>query len=310
MPTASSTTQTEIRIDASARAPVLLLLGSAVLWLVLGGTFALISSIQLHTPDFLADCSFLTYGHMQAAQETALTYGWAINAGLGVALWLLARLGGLPLHAMYLALVGAVFWNVAVTLGVVGILAGGMTGFTLLQPPADVQPLMFITYAAIAAIGVLAWTGRRVPFVFATQYYAVAALFVFPWIFSVVQVLLLFTPVHGTLQSIVAAWFGQGLSTLVLGSFALAAVYYLLPKISGRLINHYEYAPHAFWALFVVGGWAGGRHLIGGPVPAWIVTTGIIASLLLLFHYVVVAINLAGIFSPRGSNVLRFAAVG
>lgn len=297
-------------IDASARLPLLLLLGSALLWLVAGGVLALIASIQLHTPEFLGGCAWFTYGRMQAAQETALVYGWAVNAGLAVALWLLARLGGMPLRAAGLAAVGAAFWNLALTLGLVGIFAGDMTGFAFLQLPAYIQPFMLAAYAAVAAAGVLAWTGRRKAFTFAAQWYAVAALFVFPWVFSVTQVLLLFAPVHGTLQSVVAAWFGQNFAALVLAPFALAAAYYLLPKISGRPVNHYDYAAHGFWVLLFVGGWAGGRHLIGGPVPAWIATTGIVATALLLFHYAVVAINLGGIFTARGGTALRFAALG
>ena len=74
-------------IDSSARCPLLILIGSAIGWLVVGGGLALIASIQLHTPQFLAHCPFLTYGpHVQAAQETAFLYGWAINAGLAVSL--------------------------------------------------------------------------------------------------------------------------------------------------------------------------------------------------------------------------------
>src|SRR5579884_1770583 len=200
----SSTAQSEVSgIDASARVPLLILLGSAILWLIAGGVLALIASIQLHTPEFLGGCVWFTYGRMQAAQETALVYGWAVNAGLAVALWLLARLGGLPLRGAGLAAVGAGFWNLALTLGIIGIFAGDMTGFSLLQMPAYVQPAMLVAYAAVAASGVLAWTGRRAAFTYATQWYAVAALFVFPWVFSVAQVLLLFAPVHGTLQAVV-----------------------------------------------------------------------------------------------------------
>ncbi len=297
-------------IDASARVPLLLLLGSAIFWLIAGGILGLVASIQLHTPEFLGNCAWFTYGRMQAAQESALVYGWAVNAGLAVALWLLVRLGGGPMRGAGLAAVGAAFWNLALTLGIAGIFAGDMTGFAFLQLPAYVQPALLAAYAAVAAAGVLAWTGRRTAFTYATQWYAVAALFVFPWVFSVAQVLLLFAPVHGTLQSVVAVWFGQNLAALVIAPFALAAAYYLLPKISGRTVGHFDYAGHGFWVLLFVGGWAGGRHLTGGPVPAWVATTGIITSFLLLFHYTVVAINLGGVFTARGSMALRFVALG
>src|SRR6187431_2301161 len=81
-------------IDSSARGPLLLLICAAAKWLVLGGVFALLTSIQLINPAFLADCSWLTYGRAEALRETIFIYGWAANAGLAVALWVLARLGG------------------------------------------------------------------------------------------------------------------------------------------------------------------------------------------------------------------------
>jgi cytochrome c oxidase cbb3-type subunit 1 len=58
-------------IDTHARGPLLLLLGSGLVWLVVSGVLALIASVQLHTPGFLAGCAWLTYGHTQALQETA-----------------------------------------------------------------------------------------------------------------------------------------------------------------------------------------------------------------------------------------------
>jgi len=58
---------------------------------------------------------------------------------------------------------------------------------------------------------------------------------------------------------------------------ALAAAYYLVPKLSGRTLNNYHYAPHGFWTLIFFAAWNGARHLVGGPVPAWIPTLAIVA---------------------------------
>jgi cytochrome c oxidase cbb3-type subunit 1 len=117
--------------------------------------------VQLHTPGFLAGCAWLTYGHTQALQETAFVYGWLANAGLALGLWVLARLGGESLRAGNWVIVGSLFWNLGVTLGLVGIMAGDATGHALFQLPRYVQPLLLVAYGAIAVAGVLAWSGRR-----------------------------------------------------------------------------------------------------------------------------------------------------
>ena len=83
-------------------------------WLVISGIFALIGSIQLHTPGFMAVCPVFTYGSTVAIAETAFVYGWLANAGLALALWVLGRLSGEPLRAQNWALGGAIFWNLGV----------------------------------------------------------------------------------------------------------------------------------------------------------------------------------------------------
>src|SRR5438874_2574264 len=80
-------------VDASARGPVLFLFGNGILWLMLATVLGLITSIQLFSPGFLADVPFLSYGRIWPAFTNTLSFGWCSLAGLGVTIWLLARLG-------------------------------------------------------------------------------------------------------------------------------------------------------------------------------------------------------------------------
>ncbi|MEO6873592.1 MAG: cbb3-type cytochrome c oxidase subunit I, partial [Opitutaceae bacterium] len=296
-------------IDTTARWPLLLLLGFALVWLVVSGLLSLVNLVQVHTPGFLADCPLFTYGRTQAMQESALIYGWAVNAGLAAGLWILARLGGSPLRSLNWTVAGALFWNLALALGLVGIATGDGLVHAWFHLPGYVLPIMLLAYGAIAVPGVLAWTGRRHQMTFAAQWYAVAALFLFPWIFSAAQMMLVFAPARGVLQAVIANWFMQGAWTFLLAPLALASAYYLVPKISGRVIPSYEFAIHSFWILLVFGGWTGARHLVGGPVPVWIPSLAVVTSVVLLFHYLVVALNLRGAFGGSGV-VLKFIAFG
>lgn len=308
-PPTNATSADVTAIDTQARWPLLLLIGAALGWLVLSGVFALISAIQLHSPAFFSEYAWFTHGRMEALRETSFVYGWAANAGLAIALWILGRLGGHPLRALNWVVVGGVFWNLGVAAGLVGIATGDMTSFTLLQLPRYVQPLMVFSYAAIAISGVLAWSGRQRHGTFASQWYAVAALFLFPWLLTAAQGVLLWSPVRGVVQSIGAAWYAQGVLSLWLFPLALAGAYYVVPKVDGRALPSYESAPLSFWTLIVFGTWTGGRHLIGGPVPAWIPTMAVVGAALLLFHYVVVLLNLRFVIGSE-STAMRFASFG
>jgi cytochrome c oxidase cbb3-type subunit 1 len=310
MTTAPTNASAEVTAtDTTGRWPLLLLIGSAIKWLVLGGILSLIASIQLVRPSFLADCSVFTHGRTVAMEESVFIYGWAANAGLAIALWVLGRLGGAPLRALNWIVVGTIFWNVAVTLGLIGIATGDATSIVFLELPRYVQPLMLFAYATIGIGGVLAWVGRRTECTYAAQWYAVAALFLFPWLFSAAQVMLLWSPVRGVLQAVAGGWFAQGAWTLWLAPLGLTGAYYIVPKITGRALPSYEFAPHAFWCLLVIGAWTGGRHLVGGPVPAWIASVSIVACALLLFHYFVVFINLRGALGG-GGTALKFISFG
>jgi cytochrome c oxidase cbb3-type subunit 1 len=296
-------------IDTQARFPLLLLLGSGIVWLVVSGVLALITSIQLHSPQFLTDCEWFTFGRTQALRETAFVYGWAANAGLGITLWVLGRLGGYPLRGLNWVIVGTLFWNVGVTAGLVGIAAGDMTSFSLLQLPRYVQPLLVFAYAAIAISGVLAWSGRRTDSTFASHWYGIAGLVLFPWMLCAAQAVLLWWPVRGTVQNIAASWYTQGAWTLWLMPLALTGAYYIVPKIAGRVLPTYESAPLGFWTLIFVGAWTGGRHLVGGPTPAWVATMAVVALSLLLFHYIIIGLNLRVAFQTQGTAI-KFIRIG
>jgi len=79
-------------IDASCRWPLLLFFTSGVLWLAFGTFLALIASIKLHGPGFLAECPWLTLGRVKPVAMNAALYGFASQAGMGVLVWLMCRL--------------------------------------------------------------------------------------------------------------------------------------------------------------------------------------------------------------------------
>lgn len=296
--------------DAAARGALLLAITSALLWLVVGGVLLLTHTIQLHTPRFFATCEWFTFGRMQAAAETALLYGWVGNAGFAVAFWLLGRLGGTKPRGLPLATIGTAFWNIGISTAVVLIFAGNQTGHASLQIPAYVLPILILASASMGTAGILAWADRRQAATFAAQWYAAASLFLLPWLLSAAFVFLYVSPDNGVAQTVFGAWAGQNILTLWVSPLALAILYYLVPRITGRELPAYSLALGGFWALIGIGAWTGTRSLAGGPVPVWIPSLGIAATLVLAVHYVSVGLNLREIFTAlRGNLVAQFLAL-
>jgi cytochrome c oxidase cbb3-type subunit 1 len=149
---------------------------------------------------------------------------------------------------------------------------------------------------------------------YASQWYVLASLFWFPWLYSAAQLMLVFAPVRGTVQSVVAAWFAHNFLSLWFGSLGLGLIYYFLPKVLGQTVRGYYLSAFAFWSYAIFTTWAGASRLIGAPVPAWTQTAGQSASFMLLVPLAIIAVNFFGTLAGnlgalRHSVVLRFTAI-
>jgi cytochrome c oxidase cbb3-type subunit 1 len=78
--------------DRSSQAPAFAFITSAVLWLVLGSVFGLVTSLKFQAPDWLTGSALLSFGRLRPVHLNLMIYGWASMAGIGVALWMLPRL--------------------------------------------------------------------------------------------------------------------------------------------------------------------------------------------------------------------------
>ena len=110
-------------------------------------------------------------------------------------------------------------------------------------------------------------------------------------------------------------WFGHNVLGLFYTPLALASVYYFLPKVIGRPIQSYNLSLLGFWGLAFFYGQVGGHHLIGGPVPEWMVTLSIVQSMMMIIPVAAFTVNqyqtLEGRLSAlRWSPTLRFIGVG
>lgn len=279
-------------VDASARGPVLFLFGNGILWLMLATVLGIIASIQLFRPGFLADVPFLSYGRIWPAFTNTLSFGWGSLAGLGVTIWLLARLGRVQVKLGGVIIVGAIFWQVGLTYGIASILLGKTTGLEGLEIPTGSAVLMLTGYFLIALWAFLLFSFRSQTSPFISVWYLVAALLWFPWSFVIAHAAHVLPNVSGVVQNLVAAWATQNFTNIWLTSIGLATAYYLIPKVINRPVHSYNLAAIGFWSFIVFTGLTGAVRLSGGPIPAWVVTLSIASSIVLIVQIVTVTANL------------------
>lgn len=297
--------------DSSVRLPVMIFFGAAVFWLLNGALLAFVCSVKLVSPGFLDGISFLTYGRLQPAAENALIYGWASQAGIGAGLWFLARLGRTILAGNKLLITAAIFWNLGVVLGLCGIVAGWSTSIEGLEFPGFASGILLVAFACIGIWSLVLLRDRSSSGLYVSQWYLLAAFLWFPWFYATANMMLVCHPVQGSAQAPIAAWFGSNLVWLWLAPLALAGAYYVIPQEQGRTIRAYPWSILAFWGIAFLGGWSGPRQFINGPVPAWLVSAGVAASILLIIPATLIGINTFGtVKRPVKGPVLSFVIFG
>lgn len=304
-------------IDRSARLPVLFFFTSAAVWLAISVVLGFIQSMKLHSPGFLDTpwLFFLNYGRSNPAFMSALVYGWAIQAGIGVSIWLMARLCRAEVRNPGTLIVAGHFWNVGVLLGVLGIFAGYGNSMEWMAFPKAIWPILFISYSLIV-VWLLTMFQRREPGeVYLSVWYILGACFWFPWVFLTANVFIHVLPGAAVTKAATNAWFMSTMMFLVLAPMGLAAAYYFIPKILGRPVHSSQLGIIGFWGLAIFGGWTGIQKFIGGPLPQWMPGVSGGAVILILIPVAAIAVNHH--MTTRGqhniiqySPTMRFTAFG
>jgi cytochrome c oxidase cbb3-type subunit I len=302
-------------IDASTRLPVLFFYVSAVAWLLLGTLLAGFTSFKLHMPDLLAGYGPLTWGRVRPAHMNVMVYGWASMAGIGTAIWLMARLCRTTLRHPLLLITGGAFWNLGVLLGVGAILAGQSTGYEWLEFPTYSTTILFVAYSLVVSWAMLMFRFRRGDHIYITQWYLLGAFLWFPWVYGATQIMLFAVPVQGVMQAAVTWWYANNLLFLWFGAIGLGTAYYMIPKVIGRPVYSYHLAAIGFWTYALFASWTGMQRLVDGPFPAWMITASIAATILTIIPVATVGLNhhmtMRGYFGLlRYSPTLRFTVFG
>src|ERR1051325_2915781 len=182
-------------VDASTRWPVLLMATSSVKWLVISLIAGTIAFSKIHYPPLLAGIPgliygrlggmpSLTYGRLVALQDAIFIYGFASQAAMAIALWLICRLGATPLVGRVATVIAAIFWNVGVLVGALGILAGDLSPFAHFQFPHNAMPILFLSYCLYGICAFLTFASRRECTMYPSLWFVLAGLVFFPWVFA------------------------------------------------------------------------------------------------------------------------------
>lgn len=299
-------------IDASSAKPVLILLSAATLWLLVGSVFGLIASLKLHWPDWLDASATLTFGRVRTLHLNFVIYGWLSQAGIACVAWILPRIFRTRLRHARLFTAGAVLWNVGLVLGGLALASGWTDGEEWLELPWQVDILLAVAAALFIVPIVATARARQVHHIYVSGWYFLAAILWFPVLFVIANV----PGIHsGVEEATVNWWFAHNVLGLWLTPLGVGTAYYFIPKIIGKPIYSYAVSLLGFWGLALFYSQVGIHHLIGGPVPTWVVTLSIVHSVMMFVPVIAVAINqhvtvAQNLWALKESLPLRFISFG
>ena len=298
--------------DKSTSLVVGVCLTLAVVWLVLASVAGLISSIKMHEPDWWVQYGWITFGRIRPIHLNMVAYGWCSLAGIGVAIWLIPRLLKTELVGAKYALLGGALWTIGVFAGTVAIAMGYSDGLEWLEYPWQIDILLVIGGALVGVPLWLTLLNRKVKHLYVSVWYIGAGLLWFPILFLIAN----WPGLHfGVQQASMNWWFGHNVLGLWFTPIGLAASYYFIPKVIGKPIHSYNLSLLGFWSLAFFYSQVGGHHLIGGPVPSWLITISIVQSMMMVIPVFAVAVNqhmtvLGNFRALAYSPTLRFIVLG
>jgi cytochrome c oxidase cbb3-type subunit 1 len=238
-----------------------------------------------------------------------------MQAAFAVIIWLMARLSRKECTMTGTILTAGHLWNLGVSLGVIGILSGNGTGIPWLEFPTFAWPVLLVSYIAILIGSFIQFRVRPEGHVYISQWYLLAAMIWFPWIFITANTLLHCIPGHPVMGAAISAWFRSAFIFLFFTPVAIGAAYYLAPKVTGRPIFSYSLAKLGFWSLAIIAPWAGMQKLTGAPIPYFLPYLGAAATALIFVPAATAAYNTIRTMLSAEENLaaspsLRFTIAG
>ena len=303
-------------VDRSCRGPVLFLAFSAVAWLMVYSFFALLSGIKVHASGMMADSAWLAYGRIQPASQLALQFGFLVQLGLAVSAWIMSHRGKTVLVDGGYLIFGGLLWNIGVTLGFLGILAGKASGLEGLAMPGKIMPVLFFGFVLVGLSLVQTNNRRTDEEMSPAQWFLFAATLWLPWVLAASYLLIHFFNAQGVVANIVDWWYIHNFGQIYLTFVGLGVLLHFLPALSGRTLQGRGLVQFGFWMLLIFGSVGGVRP--GAPVPAWLPALSTVTSVFYFFGVVSVWISLKRTISGVGAedaadslsyNLMRLAAL-
>lgn len=254
---------------------VLLFIGTAIFWLIIGTSFGLYAGIKYVAPD-IDHTSWLSFGRLRPAHTNAVFWGWASLAMVGLSYYVVTRVSNVENYNIKLGYISLILMNAAVLAGTISLLAGIINGGG--EYREYIWPIM-ITFGigvAFSAYNLFKPVAQRVvKEIYISNWYIIAG-----FMFIVIVIAVGYSPIwqDGVGETITQGYYMHQAIGMWFMMINLGLMYYFLPQQLNKPIYSYSLGALAFWTHIFFYTLIGTHHFIFSAIPWRLQTTAIIAS--------------------------------
>lgn len=283
---------------------------AGAVWFVVGTFYGLFSAIHLMAPEFFNNIPALVFGRTRPIHVNTVLYGFTVSSFIGTGLYYMPALLKRNLWSEPLGWLSFLFWNLTV-------LSGPLTFSFGLSQGREYQEYLWIFDVSLVlavitlAVNLVMTILKRVEnYLYVSVWYFISS---FLWIGgSYFLGNVMWNPPSGALPGILDSiflWFyGHVLPGLLLTPLAIAAAYFVVPRITKTPLYSHTLSIIGFWTLVTFYSHIGGHHLLQAPIPAWLKTISVVDSMLMFIPVLIVIVNLWMTWRKKEGVIIRDVA--
>ena len=267
---------------------------TSAFWFAAATSFGMIGASYLIAPDFIANIEFIHFGRIRPMHVNAVLFGFVTPGLLAAAFYYIPRVLRTELFSQKLGVFSAIFWNITVAAGIIGVSIGHTQGREYAELPWTVDIMVVISFILVIINLLMTIRQRKEPILYVSVWYVTAAVILTACTYCLGNVI--WKPDTGALTGIpdaILLWFyGHNIFGLLLTPMSLGVAYYVLPIATRSPLYSHTLSLIGFWSLIIVYTHIGTHHLLQVPVPTWLKTISIVDSVAMVIPVMVVLINL------------------
>jgi cytochrome c oxidase cbb3-type subunit I len=267
---------------------------TSAFWFAAATTFGMIGAGYLIAPDFMANIEYIHFGRIRPMHVNGVLFGFVTPGLLAAAFYYIPRLLKTELFSHKLGVFNAVFWNLTVAAGIIGISTGHTQAREYAELAWPVDIMMVISFALVIFNLLMTVRRRREKILYVSVWYVLAAVILTAVTYCIGNVI--WKPDTGALAGIpdaIILWFyGHNIFGLLLTPMGLGVAYYVLPIATRSPLYSHTLSLLGFWSLIVVYTHIGTHHLLQVPVPTWLKTISVVDSIAMVIPVMVFLINI------------------